>query len=69
MLIAPSTYHERGAQRQDSTRLSAWARQDTALKPDVARVFVENFAVYGARKVWRQMMREVFRSRAVPSLG
>lgn len=29
------------------------------LKPEVARVFAENFAVYGVRKVWRQMQREV----------
>ncbi|WP_416463717.1 IS3 family transposase [Sphingomonas sp. VDB2] len=58
--IAPSTYHERVAQRQDPTRLSARARQDAALKPEVARVFAENFAVYGVRKVWRQMVREGF---------
>jgi len=56
--IAPSTYHEHVAQRQDPTRLSARARQDMALKPEIARVFAENFAVYGVRKVWRQMMRE-----------
>ncbi|MBX9860625.1 MAG: IS3 family transposase [Sphingomonas sp.] len=56
--IAPSTYHERVAQRQDPTRLSARARQDVALKPEIARVFAENFAVYGVRKVWRQMIRE-----------
>jgi transposase InsO family protein len=58
--IAPSTYHEHVAQRQDPTRLSARARQDMALKPEIARVFAENFAVYGVRKVWRQMMREGF---------
>ncbi|MEH3038491.1 MAG: IS3 family transposase [Sphingomonas paucimobilis] len=58
--IAPSTYHERVAQRQDPTRLSARARQDAVLKPEVARVFAENFSVYGVRKVWRQMMREGF---------
>ena len=58
--IAPSTYHERVAQRRDPTRLSARARQDTVLKPEIARVFAENFAVYGVRKVWRQMMREGF---------
>ena len=56
--IAPSTYHERVAQRQDPTRLSARARQDVALKPEIARVLAENFAVYGVRKVWRQVMRE-----------
>ena len=58
--IAPSTYHEHVAQRQDPTRLSARARRDLALKPEIARVFAENFAVYGVRKVWRQMMREGF---------
>ena len=58
--IAPSTYHKHVAQRQDSARLSARARQDVALKPEIARVFAENFAVYGVRKVWRQMMREGF---------
>ena len=56
--IAPSTYYARVAQRQDPARLSARARQDVALKPEIARVFAENFAVYGVRKVWRQMMRE-----------
>ena len=58
--IAPSTYFERAAQRRDPTRLSARAQQDVALKPEVARVFAENFAVYGVRKVWRQIMREGF---------
>ena len=47
--IAPSTYHERVAQRQDPARLSARARQDAALKPEIARVFAENFAVYGVQ--------------------
>jgi transposase InsO family protein len=58
--IAPSTYHERVAQRQDPTRLSARAQRDVAPKPEIARVYAENFAVYGVRKVWRQMMREGF---------
>jgi transposase InsO family protein len=56
--IAPSTYHEHLAQRRDPARLSARARRDQALKPEVARIFAENFAVYGVRKVWRQMRRE-----------
>jgi len=58
--IAPSTYHERLAQRRDPARQSARARRDQALKPEVARIFAENFAVYGVRKVWRQMRREGF---------
>jgi putative transposase len=28
------------------------------LKPEIMRVFAENFGVYGVRKVWRQMRRE-----------
>jgi putative transposase len=43
--IAPSTYHKHVAQRRDPLRLSARARRDIALKPEVARVFAENFAV------------------------
>jgi transposase InsO family protein len=58
--IAPSTYHKHVAQQQDPGRLSPRARRDKALKPEVARVFAENFAVYGVRKVWRQMTREGF---------
>jgi putative transposase len=44
--IAPSTYRERIVQRRDPARLSARARQDMALKPEIARVFAKNFAVY-----------------------
>jgi putative transposase len=58
--IAPSTYHKHVAQRLDPTRLSARAQRDMVLKPEVARVFAENFAVYGVRKIWRQMLREGF---------
>ena len=31
-----------------------------ALTPEIARVFAENFEVYGVRKVWRQLQRESF---------
>ncbi|SEK05282.1 Transposase InsO and inactivated derivatives [Sphingobium sp. AP50] len=58
--IAPSTYHERVAQRRDPERLSDRVRRDQDLKPEVVRVFAENFGVYGVRKVWRQMNREGF---------
>jgi transposase InsO family protein len=58
--IAPSTYHAHIAKRADPTKLSARARQDIALKPEIARVFAANFEVYGVRKVWRQMVRERF---------
>ena len=56
--IAPSTYHAHVAKRVDPERLSARSKQDMALKPEIARVFTENFEVYGARKVWRQLNRE-----------
>ena len=56
--IAPSTYHAHVAQRADPSLLSARARHDLALREEIGRVFAENFAVYGARKVWRQLCRE-----------
>jgi putative transposase len=56
--IAPSTYHKHVAEWRDPSRCSARARRDMVLKPEVARVFAENFAVYGVRKVWRQMQSE-----------
>jgi len=56
--IAPSTYHAHAAKRTDPARLSERAKRDAALKPEIARVFAENFAVYGVRKVWQQLQRE-----------
>jgi transposase InsO family protein len=56
--IAPSTYHDHVAKRRDPTKMSARAQRDMALKPEIERVFAENFEVYGARKVWRQLVRE-----------
>jgi putative transposase len=58
--IAPSTYRKHVAQRRDPSRLSERAKRDVTLKPEIVRVFSENFAVYGVRKVWRQMNREGF---------
>jgi len=51
--IAPSTYY--AAKRQSP---SARAVRDARLKAEVRRVHAENFGVYGARKVWRQLGRE-----------
>jgi len=58
--IAPSTYHDHAARRADSGKLAARTQQDMALKPEIARVFAEPFEIYGARKVWQQMLREGF---------
>jgi putative transposase len=56
--IAPSTYHDHMAKRHDPSRLSVRAKKDVALKPQITRVFKENFEVYCVRKVWRQLKRE-----------
>ena len=56
--IAPSTYHDHVAKRTEPEKLSARAKRDEILKSEIARVFAENFEVYGARKVWRQLKRE-----------
>jgi len=56
--IAPSTYHNQAARRADPSLLPARAQRDASLMPQIARVFDENFKVYGARKVWRQLHRE-----------
>ncbi len=56
--IAPSTYRVQAARRRDPAKLPARARRDAALMPEIARVFEENFRVYGVRKVWRQLKRE-----------
>jgi len=58
--IAPSTYFARAACRRDPELRSARAKRDTALIPEVRRVYRENFEVYGVRKVWRQLRRERF---------
>jgi putative transposase len=58
--IAPSTYYTHKAMEADSSRLSERARRDLELAPEIERVWKENFGVYGARKVWRQLQREGF---------
>ena len=56
--IAPSTCHAHVAARHDPSKRSARAKRDEALRSEIARVHAENFGVYGARKVWRQLRRE-----------
>jgi putative transposase len=51
--IAPSTYYQHSGRPP-----SARALRDAKLKAEIARVHAENFGVYGARKVWRQLHRE-----------
>lgn len=56
--IAPSTYYEHLARRQDPTRRPPREQRDEALRPKIHAVFEENMSVYGADKVWRQLCRE-----------
>ena len=56
--IAPATYYEHRARLIDPARRTARAKRDEKLTPEIRRVWSENFAVYGAEKVWRQMRRE-----------
>jgi putative transposase len=62
--IAPSTYYNHKARIADPERLpiprghKERIKQDLQLEIDIRRVYEDNFRVYGARKVWRQMTRE-----------
>ncbi len=56
--IVPSTYYEQKARALDPSRLPPRVRRDRELEVEIRRVWEENFRVYGARKVWRQLNRE-----------
>ena len=56
--IAPSTYYEQKARQADPDRLPPRVRRDAMLCDQIQRVWDDNFQVYGARKVWRQLGRE-----------
>jgi putative transposase len=56
--IAPSVYYERKARERAPERRPARARRDEALTVEVERVWREHHAVYGVRKVWKQLRRE-----------
>ncbi|WP_148307676.1 IS3 family transposase [endosymbiont of unidentified scaly snail isolate Monju] len=56
--IAPSTYYEHKAREADPQRLPRRLQRDRALSDEIRRIWEENFQVYGARKVWRQLNRE-----------
>lgn len=73
--IAPSTYYEHKARQADPARLPPRVQRDLELSKEIRRVHEENFQVYGARKVWRQLGREGVRvarctvERLMRSLG
>lgn len=51
--IAPSTYHA-----AKTRPLSRRAIRDAELKPQILRVWEQNFVVYGADKVWDQLNKD-----------
>jgi transposase InsO family protein len=58
--IAPSTYYESKHRQNNPESAPERIRRDAALKPEIQRVWEDNFKVYGVRKVWRQLQREGF---------
>ncbi len=56
--IAPSTYFAHKACEANPRLRSCRAQRDAWLTVQIRRVRAENFDVYGARKVWRQLHRE-----------
>jgi putative transposase len=58
--IAPSVYYTHRARQRDPDRAPPRIQRDCELSKEIRRVYDENFQVYGARKVWRQLRREGF---------
>ena len=58
LLIAPSTYYEHKRRQREPQRCSARSRRDAELGEAIRRVHTDNYGVYGARKVWRQLHRQ-----------
>jgi len=56
--VAPSAYRRHAARLRNSAQLSARTQRDAGLMPRVQRVYDANLRVYGADKVWRQLLRE-----------
>ncbi len=56
--IAPSTYYACKAIEADATKRSVRAQRDAWLRPEIRRVWMQNFQVYGAEKVYKQLNRE-----------
>jgi putative transposase len=56
--IAPSTYYRHVARKATPSLRSARAKSDDDLSHQIRRIWEDNFQVYGARKVWRQLRRD-----------
>ena len=58
MQVAPSAYRRHAARQRNPELRSDRAKRDEVLSLHIERVWNENFEVYGADKVWKQMNRE-----------
>lgn len=56
--IAPSTYHLVKSKERNPEKCSLREKRDNELKVLIRKVWDENYQVYGARKVWHQLLRE-----------
>ncbi len=56
--IAPATYFRHKRCQADPDQRSPRTQRDAWLMTQIQRVWDENFAVYGPRKVWQQLGRE-----------
>ena len=56
--VAPSAYRRHAARRKDPSLISRRAQRDAALIPQIEQVWNDNFQVYGADKVWKQLNRQ-----------
>ena len=56
--IAPSTFYAHLAIERDPDLASDRAKRDAQLRPTMKQVWEDNRSVYGARKLWRAMLRE-----------
>ncbi|WP_374015138.1 IS3 family transposase [Massilia sp. BJB1822] len=58
--VAPSSYWRHAALRRNPALRCARVHRDDFLSAHIRRVWETNFRVYGAEKVWRQLLRERF---------
>ncbi|EMW9312573.1 IS3 family transposase [Salmonella enterica] len=59
LLLRRTNWHRTRQEHPD--KRSQRSRDDEQLKHEIQRVYDENKGVYGARKVWRQLLRDGFR--------
>ena len=67
--IAPATYFRHKRCQADPALRSRRTQRDAWLARQIHRVWDENFGVYGARKIWRQLLREGIAVARVNSTG